>query len=135
MKIISEASLNCFLQDLRHALAPFKGQMPENIHFINMDSFYFYLGMAYPCKRQEIGSLMWVLEPFIPVIISERNLLALLAAYASGDMTNLSRLEASLSDRSRLSFIQTAITADCTHWQNIMGICRQIHNQRLTPRY
>jgi len=130
--MISEPSLVCFLGDLRNALWDFRNEMPEGIHFINMDSFYFYVNMAFPSKRQEIGGLMNILEPFIPVMVSECNLMSLLAAYASGDMANLARLEQSLIDRSHLSFIQTAISADCTHWDSIVTTCRKVHKQRLS---
>lgn len=130
--MISESSLVCFLDDLRNALCDFREEMPKGIHFINMDSFYFYVNLAFPVKRQEIGGLMGILGPFIPVIVSEINLMSLLAAYASGDMAGLARLEESLIERSQLSFIQTAIYADCHNWGSLVNTCRKVHRQRLS---
>ena len=131
MRIISESSLICFLWDLRRALAPFRGEMPGDIYFINADSFYFYLRRTFPGKHQEIGGLMGVLEPFIPVIVSERNLLSLLAAYAGGSTDRLAQVEQAMADRSRVLFINSAMTADNDHWENMIGICCQVRQQRL----
>ncbi|MCL2236552.1 MAG: hypothetical protein FWB98_08970 [Defluviitaleaceae bacterium] len=131
MMMISEPSLVCFLEDLRNTMADFRGEMPKGIHFINIESFYFYVNSAYPAKRQEIGGLMGVLEPFIPVTVSEYNLMSLLAAYASGDMQSLARLEQGLIDRSRLLFLQAAISSSNSHWQHVINTCCQVRMQRM----
>ena len=136
MKIISEASLLCFLLDLRAALEFFKGEMPKNIDFINVDSFYFYLNLAFPSKYAEISGLMDVLEPFVPVIISEKNLMSLLGFYAAGEMEPILNLEESLMNRSKLLFLNSAMTAENGHWENIMAVCCKIRRQRceIMPR-
>jgi len=131
LMIISESSLVCFLEDLRNTMADFRDEIPKGIHFINVESLYFYIHSAFPAKRQEIGGLMMVLEPFIPVTVSEYNLMSLLAAYASGDMEALARLEQGLINRSRLLFLQTAISADNSNWEHVVNSCRQVRMQRM----
>jgi len=130
MRIISEPSLICFLWDLRRVLGAFDGELPENIDFINVDSFFYYLNLAEPVKGREIGTLMAILEPFIPTFISEKNLLGLLAAYVAGDYNRLTHLEQNLMHRSKLIFIKSAISDDNDNWENMVAICCKIREKR-----
>jgi len=130
MRIISEPSLICFLWDLRQALGSFEKEMPEGIDFISIDSFFYYLNLAYPVKCREICALMAILEPFIPTFISEKNLLGLLAAYVAGDATRLDHLEQNLMHRSKLIFIKSAILDNDAHWENMVSICCKIREKR-----
>ena len=130
MRIISEPSLICFLWDLRRVLGFFDGELPENIDFINVDSFFYYLNLAYPARCREIGTLMAILEPFIPTFISEKNLLGLLAAYVAGDLNRLTHLEQNLMHRSKLIFIKSAISDDNDNWENMVSICCKIREKR-----
>ncbi|MCL2753878.1 MAG: hypothetical protein FWE44_07005 [Defluviitaleaceae bacterium] len=129
MRILSEPSLKCFLYDLRNAASFLRSQLPKNIHFINADSFYFYLNLAYPQKSAQIRVLMSVLEPYVPLILSEASLYSLFDAYSLGDMPQLLVLQQNLDARSKLLFINSAIDATEEHWQSIMDTCLAIRKQ------
>jgi len=131
MRIISENSLKCFLADLRQVLGMFIGEFPEDIHFISIDSFYFYMNMAFPKKCREIGALMHVLEPYIPLVVSGRNMESILTAYEAGDFDRLLFMEESLMGRSKLIFLNSAMTLDSAHWEDMVRICCQIRAQRV----
>jgi hypothetical protein len=132
MRIISETSLICFLWDLRRILSYFDGELPENIDFISLDSFYFYLSLAYPAKSREIGALMGIVEPFIPIIVSQKNIENIITAYILGDFERLYNLEQMLIGRSKLQFINAAITCSKENWDNMVDICCFIRSNKLT---
>ncbi|MDR2166694.1 MAG: hypothetical protein LBE35_02430 [Clostridiales bacterium] len=129
MRRISEISLICFLWDLRRILVLFENEMPSDIDFISVESFYFYMSLASPAKSREIAALMGIVEPFIPIIISQKNLENILDAYFLGDFARLSRLEQVLIDRSKLLFINAAITADNAGWNEMVEACCDIRSQ------
>jgi len=129
MRILSEPSLKCFLEDLRLATRFLRSQLPKDIHFFSTESFYFYLRMAYPEKTTEIQGLMAVLEPYVPLILSESTLFSLFDAYVTNDIAQLLVLQDALVTRSKLLFISSAIDADDDGWQNVMDICCTIRRQ------
>jgi len=129
MRILSEPTLKCFLDDLRIATAFLRNQMPKDIHFISADSFYFYLGLAFPEKTAQIRSLMGVLEPYVPLILSEHALFCLFDAYAENDIAGLITLQQNLDTRSKLLFINSAIEADDEQWQDVVAVCCAIRRQ------
>ena len=130
-KIISDRSLLCFMEDLRQLLVYFKNQMPEYISFINIESFYYYMRLAYTQKYKELAALMDILEPFIPLIISPSNLEEVMFAYEQGNSRELAKLEANFLNRSKFIFMNSVMTADQEDWQNIVAICRKIREIKL----
>ena len=130
-KIISDRSLLCFMEDLRQLLVYFKNQMPEYISFINIESFYYYMRLAYPQKYKEMTGLMDILEPYIPLIISPRNLEEVIDAYEQGNSLELEKLEANFLGRSKFIFMNSVMTADQEDWGNIVTICRRIREIKL----
>ena len=130
-KIISDRSMICFMEDLRQLLVYFKNQMPEYISFINIESFYYYMRLAYPQKYKELAALMDILEPFIPLIISPRNLEEVIFAYEQGNSHELAKLEADFLNRSKFIFMNSVMTADEEDWGNIVSICRRIREIKL----
>ena len=130
-KIISDRSLLCFMEDLRQLLVYFKNQMPEYISFINIESFYYYMRLAYPQKYKEMTGLMDILEPYIPLIISPRNLEEVVDAYEQGNSLELAKLEADFLGRSKFIFMNSVMTADQEDWDNIVAICRRIREIKL----
>ncbi|MCL2575736.1 MAG: hypothetical protein FWE33_04815 [Defluviitaleaceae bacterium] len=123
MRILTENGLKCFLDDLRNELAFLKNELPKDIHFISADSFYFYLNLAYPIKCQQVMGLMTVLEPYIPLVVSEKGLNTLMNAYAQNDLNRLTDVEQSLAARSKLLFLNSAITTDEDNWSNVVDVC------------
>ena len=130
-KIISDRSLVCFMEDLRQLLCYFKNQMPDYISFINIESFYYYMRLAYPQKYKELTALMDILEAYIPLIISPRNLEEVVFAYEQGNAHELAKLEADFLDRSKFIFMNSVMTADQEDWGNIVAICRRIREIKL----
>jgi len=128
MKIISEQSLTCFLHDLRSILAFFKGHMPHNIKFINVESFYFYMRLGFPNKFKEMRGLMDIVEPYIPLVISQKNLEDVVFAYEQGNLTELAEMEDFFSKRSKLVFINSVMEANEVDFSNIVSICRRIRS-------
>lgn len=130
-RIISDRSLVCFMEDLRQLLVYFKNQMPEYVNFINIESFYYYMRLAYPQKYKELTALMDILEPYIPLIISPRNLEEVVFAYEQGNLQELAKLEANFLGRSKFIFMNSVMTANQEDWENIMAICRRIREIKL----
>ena len=130
-KIISDRSLICFMEDLRRLLVFFRNQMPEYISFINIESFYYYMRLAYTQKYKELTGLMDILEPYIPLIISPRNLEEVVFAYEQGNSHELAKLEADFLNRSKFIFMNSVMTADQEDWENIVAICRRIREIKL----
>ena len=130
-KIISDQSLICFLEDMRRLLVYFKEQMPEYIHFINIESFYYYMRLAYPKKYKELAALVDIIEPYIPLIISPRNLEEVIFAYEQGNSHDLAQLEADFLNRSKFIFMNSVMTAQQPDWENIVAICRKIREIKL----
>jgi len=130
-KIISDRTLVCFMEDLRQLLVYFKNQMPEHIYFINVESFYFYMRVAYPQKFKQLAALMDIIEPFIPLVISPQNLEEVIYAYEEGDSKGLAQLEEIFLDRSKFIFMNSIMTAQETDWQHIVSICRRIREIKL----
>ena len=126
MKIISDRSLVCFLHDLRLLLLRYKGQLPEYVDFINIDSFYFYMHLGYPEQCKELADLMDIIGPYIPMIISPKNLDDVFAAYESGNAEELANLEENYMGRSKFIFMNSVMAADGEDWENILSICRKI---------
>jgi len=119
------------MEDLRQLLVYFKNQMPEYISFINIESFYYYMRLAYPQKYKEMTGLMDILEPYIPLIISPRNLEEVVDAYEQGNSLELAKLEADFLGRSKFIFMNSVMTADQEDWGNIVAICRRIREIKL----
>ena len=130
-KIISDRSLVCFMEDLRQLLVFFKNQMPDFISFINIESFYYYMRLAYPQKYKELSGLMDIIEPYIPLIISPHNLEEVIFAYENGNSQELAKLEADFLGRSKFIFMNSVMTADQEDWGNIVAICRRIREIKL----
>jgi len=126
MKIISDRSLVCFLHDLRLLLLRYKGQLPRYVHFINIDSFYFYMQMGYPAQCEELTGLMEIIEPYIPMIVSPQNLDDVVYAYEQGDLDELASLEENYMGRSKFIFMNSVMAANNEDWENILAICRKI---------
>ncbi|MCL2573587.1 MAG: hypothetical protein FWE34_03420 [Defluviitaleaceae bacterium] len=119
------------MEDLRQILVFFKNQMPEHMHFINIESFYYYMRLAYPQKYKELTALIDIIEPYIPLIISPRNLEEVIFAYEYGDSHELARLEADFLGRSKFIFMNSVMAADEEDWENISAICRRIREIKL----
>jgi len=119
------------MEDLRQLLVYFKNQMPDYINFINIESFYYYMRLAYPQKYNEMAALMDIMEPFIPLIISPRNLEEVIFAYEQGNSHELAQLEADFLSRSKFIFMNSVMTADQEDWGNIVAICRRIREIKL----
>jgi hypothetical protein len=119
------------MEDLRQLLVYFKNQMPEYVNFINIESFYYYMRLAYPQKYKELTALMDILEPYIPLIISPRNLEEVVFAYEQGNLQELAKLEANFLGRSKFIFMNSVMTANQEDWENIMAICRRIREIKL----
>lgn len=126
MKMISDRSLVCFLHDLRQLLVYFKSQLPEYVDFINIESFYFYMRLGFPRKSKELAALMDIIEPFIPMIISPKNLEEVVIAYEQGNPEQLAALEKSFMGRSKFIFMNTVMEAEGADWENILSICLKI---------
>jgi len=119
------------MEDFRQLLTYFKNQMPDYISFINIESFYYYMRLAYPQKYKELAALMDIIEPYIPLIISPRNLEEVVEAYESGNAHKLAKLEADFLGRSKFIFMNSVMTADDEDWGNIVAICRRIREIKL----
>lgn len=132
MKIISDKSLICFLHDLRRLLVNFQSHMPEYIHFINTESLYFYMKLGFPQKSQELESLMDIIDPYIPLIISPKNLQEAMTTYEQGNIDRLSALTESYANRSKFIFISSVMKTQNADWESMVAICRQIRKLKLT---
>jgi len=100
--------------------------MPDYVDFINIESFYFYMRLAYPKKYKELMALMDILEPFMPLIIPPKNLDEVIFVFEQGDAEEMVQLEESFVDRSKFIFINTVMMVRESDWQNIVAICRRI---------
>lgn len=129
MRMISENSLRCFLADLRHVLGMFAYEMPDNIHFINVGTFYFYMHKAFPNRCREIRALMGIVEPFIPIVINSRNLQSIVEAHELGNNNHLLYVEESLTQRSKMIFLNHALNANKMDWDEMVDICCAIRRQ------
>ena len=131
MRIISEPSLKCFLWDLRRMLTLFSAEMPQDIDFINTDSFYFYMHQTNPVKSREAQALMGIVEPFIPIIISQKSLDEFVVTYLSGDFERLTSLEQRIASRSKQLFINSAMTSTNNDWESMIDTCCVVRQQLL----
>ena len=131
MRTISDRSLICFLHDLRLLLLRYKSQLPRYVHFINIDSFYFYLQLGYPAQCHELSGLMDIIEPYIPMIVSPQNLEDVFFAYEQGDLEELANLEENYMGRSKFIFLNSVMAADDEDWENILAICRKIRTMKV----
>lgn len=129
MRKISENSLRCFLADLRHVLGQFIDEIPSDIHFISVGTFYFYMHMAFPNRCREIRALMGIVEPFIPIVLSGRNLQSIIIAHESGSDARLIGVEESLIERSKLIFLKNAMILNKHEWEEMVNICCEIRRQ------
>ena len=118
------------MEDFRRLLVCFKSQMPAYIHFINIESFYFYMSLAYPKKYKELTALMDVIEPFMPLIVSSKNMGDVILAYEQGDDDKMTKLEKGLASRSKFIFMNTAMAVQDADWKNIVAICRKIREMK-----
>lgn len=83
-----------------------------------------------------VEDLLEVLEPFIPLVISQESLYKMVAAYDSGDNGNLAQLEKEFVNRSKFVFINSILWAKDGEWGNIVTLCRKIRHiklQQLVP--
>jgi len=128
--MLSEVSLLCFLADLRMHLACFEGHIPDGISFISLESFFFYFRNILPDRCNQISTLMAVLHPYIPVIISKKSFGNLVSSYVGGDLRKLEALEQSLAARSKMFFVNSAMKKCDEQWENILDICCQIRNYK-----
>jgi len=112
-------------------LALFIGELPEDIDFINLESFYFYMSLSFPNKAREIGALMNLIEPYIPVIVSQRSLESILDAYMEGDFKRLTQLESGVASRSKLTFLDAAMNSDAHNWEEMVELCCYIRSHRI----
>ena len=128
--MLSEVSLLCFLADLRMYLACFEGSMPEDISFINLESFFFYFRNILQVECGQISTIMGIIAPYIPVIVSKKSFGNLMSSYMEGDLRKLEALEQSLVERSKMFFINCAMRKSDEEWENVLDICCQIRNHK-----
>jgi len=130
LRIISENSLICFLSDLRLLLISAKKNTPQNIVYINLSSFYFYFDLAYPDMCNAIKELMAIIDPYIPLIISQSNLDEILIAREMGDLARMICLQDNYKTRSEYVFINSIMQANESDWEAIIEICKRIRELR-----
>jgi len=109
--------------------------MPERIDFINIESFYFYMFLGFPDKGRELTTLMGIIDPYIPMIISPQNLEEVVSAYEEGDTSHLANLEENFMGRSKFIFMNSVMMAQGADWDNIVAIClriREVKSQQTT---
>jgi len=130
LRLISDRSLCCFLEDLRSSLDYYKENAQENLVFINIDGFFWYMKTLSPGVAANTHELMETLTPFIPMIITEENLGDLLRA-AEDASPSLAQIELDYLNKSKLKFIYTILSADSwEEWDRIRNICRTIRNYK-----
>lgn len=130
-KMISQESLVCFMEDLQGLLLYFKKYIPCNLHFINIASIYSFMNMQNPEKFARLEGIMEVLEPFIPLIVSPKNLEEVVNAYEGGDSGEFAELEEGFLLRSQFVFINSIMAATDRDWENIVDICMKIREIKL----
>lgn len=126
-RMISDSELICRMEDLRDAL---KDIGRSDIIFMNLDSFYAYtteLENKGWDKRKNIEELINIIEPYIPIVITDQNIEAFLYAAINNNEENLNQMEKNFVQSSKIKFIQSVIKAKTTEqWQEIVNICRTI---------
>ena len=131
MRIISDKSLCCFLEDLRGSLDFYKKNASHHVVHLNIDGFYWYFGMINPVLCAGTQELMETVEPFIPVIVSEENLDLLVFAYENEELARLEELEADFLRHSKLKFINSILAVNSyEEWDRIRNICRTIRSYK-----
>ena len=132
MRIISDRSLCCFLEDLRCGLDFYKQNAPkDDMIFMNIDGFFWHLDRINPDISANTQELLETLSPFIPMIISQDNLSRLMNAFETDNTKEVLDLEYDYLNKSKLRFINSIILADSFEdWERIKSICRTIRNYK-----
>jgi len=123
MRIISEASLRCFLWDVRRLLTMFAAHIPHDIHFISPDGFYDYIGHVHADKAHEVAAIISIITPYIPIVMTIKNAQDVMDAYFAGDASHFAHLERKLVNRSIIIFITLTMAANNAEWERVVDIC------------
>lgn len=126
-KIISDSSLICRLEDLRYALTNVKH---NNIIFMNLESFYKHIAEFAKEKcdtEKSIEELVNIIEPYIPLVVTDKNIEAFLNAAVDDNEDVLKQMENTFVQNSKIKFIQSVIGAqNAQQWHEIVDVCRTI---------
>ena len=130
MRVISDRSLCCFLEDLRSSLKFYQENADPEMIFISIEGFYWYLQQLNVNIAANTQELIETIEPFIPMMMSERSLNQLLYV-TDGYAPELAELEREYLNQSKLKFINTILAArSWDEWDRIRNICRTIRNYK-----
>lgn len=126
-KTISDSSLVCCMEDLRDALASVDNR---NIIFMNLDSFYAHIS-EFESKKWDKGKnveeLINIIEPYIPIVVTDQNIESFLNAAISDNEEMLTQMENAFVQNSKIKFIQSIMgVQNAEQWQEIVGVCRTI---------
>jgi len=120
---ISEQTLRACLDELYELLQ----QLGGSLIFFDINSFYafidYYLSEN---ENRRVIQLLNIIEPFIPITVSDENIDIFLEAAMRNDVREVLRLEEKFISNSKTRFIQTTIAKDIESWRSIVNACQTI---------
>ena len=123
------------MEDLRLLLGYFGERLPTGVEFINIQGLLSYLRTINLHKVLMLEDLVEILEPYIPMVISEKDLQKLFLAQREGNISRLTELEGEFVARSKFIFLNSALLASAyaedTDWENIKRVCRKIRSMKI----
>jgi hypothetical protein len=125
-ELLSEQNLEACLEDLRGVLLKI-----GIVLFFDLNSFYQYIDMylhEYDVGR--ITRLIGVVEPYIPIAVSDDEIDNFLAAAMDNDAAEVERLEREFVAHSKMKFIRDAISMDDGEWGGAVEICQTIRRYK-----
>ena len=122
---MTEQDLVDKLDDIRDFLSVLKDYYIGNIVFFNLESFFNFVSEK--LGHGGLKKLLYEIEPYIPLVITENNLEHFARAVAENDKDMLKTISAVLSANSITIFIGAVYKAENdTDWQKIKMECLKI---------
>ena len=128
-EFLSEQTLQHCLEELRCILQT----LGNGLLFFDINSFYAYIGYYMnETDSHKALHLLSVVEPYIPIIVSDDNIDTFLEAALRNDVNEVVKLEARFISDSKMRFVQS-ITAqkDDETWRNTVDTCQTIRKYKV----
>ena len=126
-ELLSEEALDDCIAQLRNILTNVGG----GILFFDIRSFFayieYYLGEA---DRRNVARLLNVLEPYIPIVVSDEDIETFLEAAVRNDIDEVRLLEARFKASSKIKFIRALAIEEDQLWAETLDTCRSLRNYR-----
>jgi hypothetical protein len=103
-----------------------------SVLFFDIKSFYANIGLfVSDGDKNRITRLLGIVEPYMPIVVSDENIDTFLEAAMRNDADEVQRLESQFISNSKIKFIRSLSENGDDEWLNTVDTCQTIRRYKI----